>query len=604
MTGSNPVFVHQGSTTNTQQVGGVFVPFNYELWSDGVFKVDPDATATPHPPNIHTPLPLDCYGGRRRISFRPVWVTSLGFTVDTNEPLIQLSFFTVDGRFLEVWLNRGQTTDHNKLAALGADGLPVDSVGAKELLVYLRTQEAINGPTLTNLRVGHRSGPYLVDGKMGWLVGRRWIGEGQMTNDPRNNLRYVNAFSPMGDPQSWLDKWRELRSNWVPRFLIGATFAPPLLRYVKCRTFVLHHWGDSSHGKTATAMFALSAWGNPELLYSSLNRTAISITEVFKHLTDLPVLYDEKQVSTVTSEELIYSICTGSGRERGSKEGGLRQDKPTWLTVARTTGEVPLITDADVGGQYNRVLQIHSKAFENRREAESIYPFVTDNHGHAGPMFLECLTALVNQPTGYQRLLALFAELREALVNRVGMDTNHSAYGAVIATAQTLAEIFLLNIDAAEAKERALDDATLALQETAPKKQLSYSEKALSKLRDHWVANPFLYADDTSAEGRERSARIIKMIGVETQWGMALIPHEANDILIKAGYSPERVWRDFHNKEWLVTETDSPLTTINLRGGRSPEHPVYFIKREIFFTDVVRQTKLKVINGGILGLES
>ena len=595
----------QQSTTVTQQVGGVLVPYSYELWADGVFQRVKDEGASLAQPSTATPLPLSMYTGRKRLSYRPVWISGLGETVDTHEPLVRLSFFTVDGRQKDVWLNRGQITDHAKLAALGADGLPVDSVGAKGLLVYLRAQESLNGVVLPTLKVGHRSGPYVVDGAVGWLIGKQWIGQGKLEADPRSNQRYSLAFGANGNEGMWLDKWRDLRNEgWVPRFLIGATFAPPLLRFLKCRTFVLHHWGDSRHGKTATAVFALSAWGNPELLYSSLNRTVVSITEVFRHLTDLPVLFDEKQVATVESDQLIYAICTGSGRERGAKEGGLRQDKPTWLTVARTTGEVPLVGSNDVGGQFNRVLQIHSVAFSDRRKAESIYPFTAEHYGHAGPRFLEHLAQLVNQPNGLAALQTLYKEMREALVNRIGTDTNHAAYAAVIATAQTLSEVFLLGIDAATAKDRALDDATLALQETAPTKQLSYSERALSKLRDHWIANPFLYVDDMSDEGRERASRVPRMMGVETDWGMVFVPHEADDILIKAGYSPERVWRDFNNRGWLVTDGEGAMTRVALRAGRSPEHPVYLIKREVFFTDVVRRTRLQVINGGISGLES
>jgi len=603
MTTGNPTLLAQGATANIQQVGGVLIPYPYELWSDGIYFCT--QKALPAIPDPYQPCPLESLAGRKRVSYRALWISGLGHTVDTNEPLVQLSFYTVDGQTQSVWLSRGQITDHQKLTLLGASGLPVDSVNAREALVYLRAQEALNGPSLPMLKVGHRSGPYIVDGNLGWLVGRQWIGQGRLEADPRTNQRYTVAFSAHGDAQTWLDKWREVREQgWVTRFLMGATFAAPLLRLVKCRTFIVHHWGDSSHGKTATAVFALSAWGNPELLYSSLNRTAISLTEVFRHLTDLPVLYDEKQVSTVTSEELIYSICTGSGRERGSKDGGLRQDKPTWVTIARTTGEVPLITDGDVGGQFNRVLQIHSVAFQNRKQAESLYPFSAEHHGHAGPMFLQHLAQMMSLPNGLPALTQLFKEMREALANRIGMDGNHAAYAAAIATAQTLSESWLLDIDASEAKERALDDATMALQETAPRKQPSYAEKALSKLRDHWIANPYLYVDDTTDEGRERADRVYKMVGVESQWGMAYIPHEANDLLIKAGYSPERVWRDFHNKGWLVTEGESSLTYMPLRGGKSPDHPVYVIKPEVFFTDAVRQTKLRVINGGISGLES
>lgn len=595
----------QGAMSSTQQVGGVSIPNPYELWANGVYFRG--GKAMPAMPDASVELPPAFAAHRKRIALRPIWLSGIGHTIDTQEPLVQLSYYTVDGQLQSVWLSRGQITDHQKLAALGANGLPIDSVGTKACLIYLREQEALNGTLLPMLKVGHRTGPYIHGDKMGWLVGRQWIGPANvhMESDPRANQRHVVAYSAHGDAQSWLDKWRELREvSWVNRFLVGATFAAPLLRFVKCRTFIIHHWGDSSHGKTAMAMFALSAWGNPELLYSSLNRTAISITEVFKHVTDLPVLYDEKQVSTVSSAELIYSICTGAGRERGAKEGGLRQDRLNWLTIARTTGEVPLITSSDVGGQFNRVLQIHSKAFEDKRHAETIYPFTNEHHGYAGPAFLRELEQVVNMPNnvGTQFVMQLFQELREALINRIGLDSNHAAYAACVATAQTLAERWLLNIDINVAKEQALDDATNALRETAPKKQLSYSERALSKLRDHWIANPGLYGDDTSAEGRERAARQMFLKGVEHDWGMVFVPHEANDILIKAGYEPERVWRDFDAQGWLQNDGNSPLINWSLRGGRSPEHPVYLIKREIFFTDVVRQTKLRLINGGVSAL--
>lgn len=589
--------VAPGATLGLQQVGGVSIPWPYELWSDGVYLRG--AKATVATPDADTPLPQGFNAHRRRVSFRALWLSGLGHTVDTQEPLVQLSYLTVNGQQQSIWLSRAQITDHQKLAALGAQGLPLDSVSAKEALTYLRAQESLNGPNLPMLHVGHRSGPYRIDDKLGWLIGKQWIGEGVVHADPRVNQRHVVAYSPQGDAQAWLNKWRELRDvSWVCRFLIASTFAPPLLRFVKCRTFIVHHWGDSSHGKTATAVFALSAWGHPELLYSSLNRTAISITEVFRHVTELPVLYDEKQVATVTSEELIYSICTGTGRERGAKDGGLRQDKPTWLTIARTTGEVPLVTSADVGGQFNRVLQIHSKAFQDRRHAESVYPFTAEHHGHAGPAFLRELHRLVNAPGGEEFITQLYRELREALINRIGMDSNHCAYGAVIAAAQTLSEFWLLGIDPVEAKERALDDATNAIRETAPRKQPSYAEKALSKLRDHWIANPLNYVDASTKEGKERADRVYHMSGIETEWGMAFIPHEADDILMKANYEPTRVWRDFDNNGWLVNDGQNQLTTMTLRNGKSLDHPVYLIKHNIFFSDAARQTRLRVINGG------
>lgn len=603
-----------GSTVFQVVAGNILVPYPYEIWRDGVYVAT--AKAPQASPAEDELVPPSLMTGRRRLMFRPLWVSGFGYTIDTDEPLIQLTYMDVMSQQKSVWLARGQITDERQLLQLGAAGLPIDSDNAEHVLVYLRAMEAENqgNPGCPHLRVGHRSGPYLVDKKLGWLIGKQWIGAGHMESDPRNNTKYTLALTPNGDATAWFAKWREVREeSWVARFCLGASFATPLLRLLKCRTFIVHHWGQSSTGKTALANFCQAIWGNPELLFSSLNRTEISITEIFRHMTDLPILYDETQVSTVKDKKeghakLIYAICSPSGRERGAKDGGLRQDKQAWLTIARLTGEGPLIEeDSDLGGQFNRVLQINSPAFKSSQAAEAVYPFIAENYGHAGPAFLRMLAEVLAAEGGLALIQKLYNGLREALEQRIGVKTNHAQYGAVIATGQTLAESWLLGIPIVEARDRALDDATLALQETAIKQQDSYAEKALAKLRDHWIANKGFYVDDTSDEGREQQKFIYKMIGVETVYGMAFIPHEANDLLKNSGFDTGRVWRDFRLNGWLVMNGESPLNTMNLRNGKSMEHPVYLIRPDIFFTSMVKQRKLQLINGGlstnVLGLE-
>lgn len=601
------VFLSNGGVVQRLN-NGTLIPYPYEVWSDGVYSVGKQAKNAD--PDETVPLPESLNFSRKRILTRPIWVSSVGKAVDTEEPLVQLTYMNVQYQPKSIWLSRAQITDTRVMTILGAQGLPVDSENVKQAMVYMREVEALNGPLLPMLLVGSRSGPYFADPtdptKMGWLIGAQWIGSGHLEPDPRNGARYTAAFRAHGSADEWNKKWREVRENWVPRFMMGATFAPPLLRLLKCRTFIVHHWGQSGVGKTAAAVFAISAWGNPELLYSSLNRTEISITEVFKHMTDVPVLFDEKQVSTVKSDQLIYSVCAGSGRERGARDGGLRQDKQSWLTIARTTGEVPLVTNSDLGGQFNRLLQIHSPSFRDKREAESIYPFTAEHHGHAGPEFLRRLAALLAMPAGLSLLQNMCRDLREKLTERMGADSNHCQYGAVIATAQALSEHWLLGIDLLEARERALDDAHLAIIETAPQKQQTYAERALSKLRDHWISNPAVYVDDTTAEGRSVAHKLYRMVGIETAFGMAYVPHEANEILVKAQYEPERVWRDFHAQGWLVVNPstpDNPLTTMALRNGKSPDHPVYVIKPNIFFASNEHR-HLRLLQGGVTGLES
>lgn len=587
-----------GARHQSQAIGGMAVPYPYELWASGLYiaEDDPDPEADPY-----TAAPA--LRGRERVTHRPLWIAGYGYTLDTAEPLVCLRFIAPDGRTEDLWTGRAEITDHNKLAALGAKGLPVDTLSAKRVLAFLRLMEARNAPTSPVALIGKRSGPYIMqNGHVGWLVGSQWIGpEGtSVIADPRGGqARFTLGLRAHGNYESWLDFWRTLRHSWVTRFLIASTFAAPLLRTLRCRTFILHHWGDSSSGKTATAMFAMSAWGAPDLLYSSLNRTAVSLTEVFKHVTDLPVLFDEKQVSTVSSEELIYSVCAGTGRERGAKEGGLRPDRTTWITIARTTGEVPLVTNRDVGGQFNRVLQIHSNAFGDRKAAEAVYPFVAQNYGHAGPHFLQLLGNVLAQPDGERTLRSLYESMRRELELRTSCTTsNHVAYAAAVATAQLLSEVWLLNEDAVAARETALSDAARAVDETAPNAQLPYAERALNLLRDHWIANRYLYIDDTTAEGREQQARVARMVGIEAEWAMIFIPSEANMLLVNAGFEPERVWRDFDKRGWLITTGGGDyMTRASLRNAKSPEHPVYAIRPTVFYSE--SRSSLRLVAGGL-----
>ena len=60
-------------------------------------------------------------------------------------------------------------------------------------------------------------------------------------------------------------------------------------------------------------------------------------------------------------------------------------------------------------------------------------------------------------------------------------------------------------------------DCVRAVEETAPAQVGSYAERALSRLRDHYVANPMMYVDDTTPIGRERAdkARALAVDGLE-----------------------------------------------------------------------------------------
>jgi len=603
---TKPRFLAEGATDKLQVVAGVFVPHGYEVWSDGVWMKGKRCLEAE--PDVLEPLPFDYYGGRKRISQRAFWISGLGTTLDTNEPLIRLSYFTLLGDETYVWLTREQITDDRKIATLGGHGLPFDVLNARQVVGFLQTMEALNAKTLPHHPVGNRSGQYLLNGKIGWLVGQTWIGPGHLDADPRGGHRYFNAYATKGSYDLWLAKYKEVKEcGWVARFVMAAGFASPLLSLIKMRTFIVHHYSDSGVGKTAAAQLALSIYGNPKMLYGSMNTTVVAMTELFKHTNNLPVLYDEKQVAHVDGHELIYSVCLEQSRDRGAKEGGVRNDRVNWNCIARTTGEQPLIGDGDMGGQFNRIMQIHSPAFANKEFAASLYDFAEQNHGHAGQLYLTHLAELVNAEGGLAALHQMYKELKEALTNRVGFYTNHTGYAALIALGQVLSDIWLLGIDRNEAMERALDDAQMAWQETAPTKQLAYAERALSRFRDHYFAHPMEYINDMG--GPAKGQQQYHVVGVRATEGIVYLPYEADQILISAGYVPTRVWRDFNNLGWLHTDDDGGVhKRLNMGGGISRNHLTYFIRSEAFFKSEGQGPQLQLVSGGlsnpVRGLES
>jgi hypothetical protein len=537
----------------------------------------------------------------RIVTDAPLWLSNYGRVIDTEETVYELTYESLTGHYRTLWVNNEQISDARKFIELCKHDAPVTSLNLRSVLAYLNHYKASIARGKQKKYVGSRTGLYKVNGEYGWLIGSQWLGSGELIADPSRNSRYNAALTPTGDLGAWLWQWRAVRNeNWLTRFIVGASFAAPLIRLLGSRTFIVHHFGESSGGKTALARFALSVWGNPDTLYSSMNRTNISITEIFRHINDLPVLYDEKQVSTVDGAQFIYSVCAGSGRERANKGGGLSESKQTWNTIALTTGEVPLVSANDVGGQFNRVLQVHTRAFAKKVDAEQLYLFTPKHHGLAGPEFLRRLLPYAQDvlKNGEGSVLhQAYEKMRRELSTKVNLDANHCGYAAIVAMGQYLADVLLLEVDQNAAWQDALEGALEALGETAPSTQLSYAERALTTLRDHFVANPVLYQDHITEEGKAKAGRSMRIIGIRTVFGMAYLPTEVNRVLRSGTFDPDRVWHDFRRLGWLTSSGETPFTSFDLHHSASYGHQVLLVKSEVLFGDQVKASHLRLVRG-------
>lgn len=551
------------SAHKIQMIGPFRVPYGYEIWANGVWRVTDPITDDQEQPGLERiPSP-----GRKaslmRLSDRPLWIEGFSKSLDTKEELVCLGFRTTQGdEDTAVWVSRAELANRRQLETLARVGLPVRTGNAAELETYLARAIGENGPQLDWQISAARCGMYQRDDSTGFLIGKDWIGrKPAVVMDPRNDNDLHDGFRASGDLGAWVDKFVEIASkNATTSFLCHATFVAPIMRLIRQRSFVLHHWGMTSGGKTALLRFGMSAWGHPIDLTSSFNSTAIGAVEIFRYIDNLPIAYDELQASTNKDHSmLIYHMVQEKGRRRARSHGGLEMETNTWRTIIRTTGEEPIIGSGkiDLGGQKKRVLEVNAVALTSN-DARDLHHWMENGHyGLAGRAFLSHLVDAINaDPEFVVRLYEKYRLYSRAIGDAApGIDERSDAFAAIV-LAGRLFGAWILGADPDAYTDRLLTEAIAVANGTvADEDPEDIVTKALGVLRDHFTANPsrWINLDDFTDRGRLDSKGYDGLMGVVAptngpEGEIWLIPGRANDLLTRAGIPHRRVWTDLRKE--------------------------------------------------------
>lgn len=550
-----------------QQIDGSTIPYGYEVWHDGLFMQSAPPEEGTILPSIDRTVPTVQRANLRIIATSPVWVRRFGRDMLTGQELVELAF--KDLRYDEVvtqWVTRAEIADKRTVTVLAARGLPTNSNNAQHMVRYLERAVARNGQTLEWVDVARRTGAIETPKGWGWLLGDIWLGpeNTHVVPDPLGDVTYAAGYGPSGNEGAWFDKFSEVaHQNAIARWLTFSTFAAPLLRFVRRRTFIIHHWGTSGKGKTALAKFAMSAWGEAHELTQTFNRTEKSFTELFEYLSDYPLCFDELQASgNEDHANVIYHLCLEKGRGRARQSGGLHKAIANWRSVVRMTGEEPIIGRGHVnlGGQSNRVIQINAPGLTDQ-DAGDIHRWLENGHcGWGGFRFLEHLRDHLARPRGEEVLQTVYARLRTALEQRPDFDRLRDRTGhlAVVALAQYLAAMWLFGGEKDYARRRALEDADqvakllLIDQEQLP----SSAETALQLFHDHLDANGALWLDldepEQAAYVRERRHGRLFGIVAPSKNEVWINQGEANKLLRRHDLPPRVVWSELQAGGYLV----------------------------------------------------
>ena len=559
-----------GSGQRAQFVGEKFrVPYRYELWYDGVYQEKPDAQIDGGPQDVNlvpslvnTPEPIR-RAQLRRITDRPMWIEGFARTIDTKEELICIGFSRIEDHAHDsVWVSRVQLSDRKQLETLAAYGLPIRTGNATDVETYFSRAIGENAPNFDWDLTASRCGMYPRGDKnqhIGFLRGDEWIGPApKVVLDPRGSGQFASAFYASGDHAQWDAKFREIAAkNATCNVLLHSAFTSPIMRLIEQRSFIMHHWGMSSSGKTALLRLCMSVYGDPIALTSSFNATAIGAIEIFRHIDNLPIAYDELQASTNKEHAtLVYNFVQEKGRRRAKQYGGLAGEVNTWRTMIRTTGEEPLVGNGkiDFGGQRNRVIEVNNQTLSSP-EARDLHHWLGRRHfGHAGRAFLSTLTHTYNRDPGFkQRLYDTYQDYARQLDARVpGLDARADPFAAIV-LAGRLAGAWIFGEDPKAYGAKLLEDAVQVASGVVDDEDSdTIVDRALTLLREHAMSQPSAWINVDSTDGRARlnEQSYSYLVGVfsPSAGEVWLIPTEANKILRKAGMSERRIWTDLRKE--------------------------------------------------------
>ena len=381
--------------------------------------------------------------GPRRICYHPLMPSRQLVNYDTGEHKIEVSY-RIGGKWNRLIVPRSTLAMATRIVKpLSEYGIAVDSENAKDIVTYFTRLLSAN----TDLPQGHSAS------RMGWIDEHKFLPyESGLLFDGASSYRQIyDAIHEHGDKDVWFDlirKVRAYRGCVSARVALAASFASALIKPLRAMPFFVHIWSDLSEtGKTVAMLIGASVWAYPRLdggYVQTMNNTNVGIEAAAGFLHSMPLCLDELCMKDSGKgyqgdiDRMIYNFCDGTGRTRGTREGGLQYQKK-WNCCVISTGEAPIIKSFSRAGSINRVLEIDQdeKIFENDTfgSASEVVDTITDNYGFAGRLFVEAL----QQDGAVQQVREWFAEYKTALKANSNATDKQIMNAAVVLTADRFA---------------------------------------------------------------------------------------------------------------------------------------------------------------------
>lgn len=323
--------------------------------------------------------------GRIYACSHPIFPSAVLTNIESKTCKIKLEYY-VRNKWNEIFVDRKIIASRSSIVALASHGIRVTSENAGALVQYLSDIEALNEDVIVERKSTSR---------LGWIDDSFMPFDGDVIFDNENNVGTLfNSICVSGLYDKWLKCVKDQRKSRRIELLIclAASFASVLVEPLGALPFIVDLWGGTGRGKTVTLMLATSVWANPnEGEYITDAKTTPTAMEIrLDVLNSLPMFIDDMaQIKNKVEDfaQLIYLLCSGSGKGRATKEAGLKNTY-SWKNCIVTTTEHSLISETMQSGAINRVIDVECGNSDIYEDAPKVADIVRKNYGEAGRRFI------------------------------------------------------------------------------------------------------------------------------------------------------------------------------------------------------------------------